>query len=261
MEYIDKSSCYGVSKTGKIKSYLATMRRRQKTHQADPESVMVISPEFDQAATMVSSTDPDYDPVSSGHVDEEDNRDGVFPSSFHRGGPQKARSLCPKSYNTRRRMTTGAFCGLFLLSFALVTLVLGGRRGHFSSARLPLVDFGYEGYSVAPDADTLLAASDGFEAMKDRGRHLTVSTWNIAAINNNPFEYWITYPDDPEYEKLMVRWLDVLRDCPLCWGKRGRPRDGAAACRCRLGAYQSRQFSRPLNCQNPATFDGSQSEA
>ena len=33
------------------------------------------------------------------------------------------------------------------------------------------------------------------------GRRLQVSTWNIAAINNNPFEYWITY-NEP-YEKLM----------------------------------------------------------
>lgn len=28
-------------------------------------------------------------------------------------------------------------------------------------------------------------------------------TWNIAAVNNNPFEYWIT-SDDPKYNELMV---------------------------------------------------------
>ena len=33
---------------------------------------------------------------------------------------------------------------------------------------------------------------------------LTVSTWNIAAINNNPFEYWITN-DDPNYNDLMKK--------------------------------------------------------
>ena len=33
-------------------------------------------------------------------------------------------------------------------------------------------------------------------------RGLKTVTWNIAAINNNPFEYWNTYPD-PEYAKLM----------------------------------------------------------
>ena len=31
---------------------------------------------------------------------------------------------------------------------------------------------------------------------------LHVATWNIAAINNNPFEYWITH-DDADYNKLM----------------------------------------------------------
>ena len=33
---------------------------------------------------------------------------------------------------------------------------------------------------------------------------LTVCTWNVAAINNNPFEYWITYDENPLYQKLMV---------------------------------------------------------
>ena len=31
---------------------------------------------------------------------------------------------------------------------------------------------------------------------------LSVVTWNIAAVNNNPFEYWITHPS-PDYNKLM----------------------------------------------------------
>jgi hypothetical protein len=29
------------------------------------------------------------------------------------------------------------------------------------------------------------------------------ATWNVAAINNNPFEYWVTYADD-EYNKFMI---------------------------------------------------------
>ena len=32
---------------------------------------------------------------------------------------------------------------------------------------------------------------------------LQIATWNIAAINNNPFEYWITYDENPEYENIM----------------------------------------------------------
>ena len=33
-------------------------------------------------------------------------------------------------------------------------------------------------------------------------RGLRVVTWNVAAINNNPFEYWITHPS-PGYNQLM----------------------------------------------------------
>jgi hypothetical protein len=31
---------------------------------------------------------------------------------------------------------------------------------------------------------------------------MRVATWNVAAVNNNPFEYWLTHPD-PEYTRLM----------------------------------------------------------
>ncbi|KAL7541784.1 hypothetical protein ACHAXR_011225 [Thalassiosira sp. AJA248-18] len=43
----------------------------------------------------------------------------------------------------------------------------------------------------------------GIAAMVASGRKLQIATWNIAAINNNPFEYWITYNENPGYEKLM----------------------------------------------------------
>jgi len=32
---------------------------------------------------------------------------------------------------------------------------------------------------------------------------LKLATWNMAAINNNPFEYWVTYDENPAYVKLM----------------------------------------------------------
>lgn len=35
-----------------------------------------------------------------------------------------------------------------------------------------------------------------------QGSSLSTLTWNIAAINNNPFEYWLTHPD-AAYDKLM----------------------------------------------------------
>ncbi|KAJ1636745.1 hypothetical protein T492DRAFT_835012 [Pavlovales sp. CCMP2436] len=31
---------------------------------------------------------------------------------------------------------------------------------------------------------------------------MRVASWNVAAVNNNPFEYWLTHPD-PEYTRLM----------------------------------------------------------
>ncbi|GMH89924.1 hypothetical protein TrVE_jg6430 [Triparma verrucosa] len=33
---------------------------------------------------------------------------------------------------------------------------------------------------------------------------LKIASWNIAAINNNPFEYWLTLPSHPEYNQIMI---------------------------------------------------------
>jgi len=48
--------------------------------------------------------------------------------------------------------------------------------------------------------------------MSASGRKLSISTWNIAAINNNPFEYWITIDGNPDYEKLMINIENFLED-------------------------------------------------
>lgn len=42
----------------------------------------------------------------------------------------------------------------------------------------------------------------GESSTKGGGTHLKVVTWNVAAVNNNPFEYWITHPN-PDYKTLM----------------------------------------------------------
>ncbi len=39
--------------------------------------------------------------------------------------------------------------------------------------------------------------------MSSDPRRLDLVSWNVAAINNNPFEYWISIDDQPEYTKLM----------------------------------------------------------
>jgi len=41
---------------------------------------------------------------------------------------------------------------------------------------------------------------------------LSITTWNIAAINNNPFEYWITYDEDPNYQTIMEHIENFLEN-------------------------------------------------
>ena len=38
-----------------------------------------------------------------------------------------------------------------------------------------------------------------------------VASWNIAAVNNNPFEYWVSY-DNPAYVKLMDDVQDFVSE-------------------------------------------------
>ena len=38
---------------------------------------------------------------------------------------------------------------------------------------------------------------------------VSVLTWNIAAINNNPFEYWIT-SDDKNYNEMMKKGKKLI---------------------------------------------------
>jgi len=62
-------------------------------------------------------------------------------------------------------------------------------------------------------ASTFLGSSStAMNSMVAAGRKLSVTTWNIAAINNNPFEYWITYKENPEYEKLMINIENFLEN-------------------------------------------------
>ena len=51
-------------------------------------------------------------------------------------------------------------------------------------------------------APTSSLTMSSFNAARSTARGLNVASWNIAAINNNPFEYWLTLKD-PAYKKLM----------------------------------------------------------
>merc|ERR1712151_93544 len=52
--------------------------------------------------------------------------------------------------------------------------------------------------SSTPFSSTTNLTTKTYKKMK-----LSITTWNIAAINNNPFEYWLTIANNPEYELLM----------------------------------------------------------
>eukprot|EP00286_Rhodomonas_abbreviata_P023799 CAMPEP_0181296048 /NCGR_PEP_ID=MMETSP1101-20121128/4483_1 /TAXON_ID=46948 /ORGANISM="Rhodomonas abbreviata, Strain Caron Lab Isolate" /LENGTH=593 /DNA_ID=CAMNT_0023400861 /DNA_START=84 /DNA_END=1865 /DNA_ORIENTATION=- len=52
--------------------------------------------------------------------------------------------------------------------------------------------------SFISDLGTIVGSSDS------TGKHINAVTWNVAAINNNPFEYWITN-EDPKYNQLMKK--------------------------------------------------------
>ena len=66
---------------------------------------------------------------------------------------------------------------------------------------------GEEGSSLGGLAGLLLRRSAPSVAVANRpalhGEPLTAVSWNIAAINNNPFEYWVEM-SDPAYNKLMA---------------------------------------------------------
>lgn len=43
-------------------------------------------------------------------------------------------------------------------------------------------------------------------------RRMQVTTFNVAAINNNPFEYWLTMPENPAYDDLMGKVEEFLEN-------------------------------------------------
>lgn len=100
---------------------------------------------------------------------------------YHRGG---GGSPLPSSYRNKAL--------LIIAATALYTAFLyhSGGAGQF--------------LGTGPDPIVAAAANKGMANMAASKRQLQVSTWNIAAINNNPFEYWITYDENPAYENIMT---------------------------------------------------------
>ena len=86
------------------------------------------------------------------------------------------------------------------------------RRGRGRASACGGLAQGAPGPSVKSSADFVVALLQRGMSPDQRGLvhglrsrgHAQVATWNIAAVNNNPFEYWITH-DDAQYNELMKR--------------------------------------------------------
>lgn len=96
----------------------------------------------------------------------------------------------PQQNVNRNRNRTIAF----VLFTALYTLFLYNKGGAGS--------YLYAG----TDIEVSNSKNDSKETRKTHSPHeLSVASWNIAAINNNPFEYWLTIDDNPNYNELMIK--------------------------------------------------------
>lgn len=138
--------------------------------------------------------EPDYTPVTG--IEEKDPEENLeyFPSSFLKDEKAVAR-LCGnsfRSYRLRRRLTGICVFSIFVLAAVIATYEFGRMHGHISG--------GAGSYLESTEDEDM----SGLAKMRASGRRLTISSWNIAAINNNPFEYWITIKDNPKYEELML---------------------------------------------------------
>jgi hypothetical protein len=67
---------------------------------------------------------------------------------------------------------------------------------------LVLVFTGVVALKFSNSGNTAYVGLQGLMDQTPTEKLLKAVTWNVAAINNNPFEYWITN-DDPKYNKLM----------------------------------------------------------
>ena len=96
------------------------------------------------------------------------------------------------------------------------------RQKKQQSLTIPLISTFFSSLTPGGASTFLGPTSDGssktqprkssLDKMISAGRKLAVTTWNIAAINNNPFEYWITYKENPKYEELMINIEKFLEE-------------------------------------------------
>jgi len=137
-----------------------------------------------------------------------ETQDPAFPSSFLRDPKENeirdSTNCCTKSnYMIRRHRKFWVF---FLVTFFVVAGVVASIQLGLFHGHIVVVEGGAGSYldSDAAQATGGIKGSPAQTTQTDPSkRTLTITTWNIAAINNNPFEYWLTVHDNPEYEALM----------------------------------------------------------
>mmetsp|Transcript_36293 Transcript_36293/g.55758 ORF Transcript_36293/g.55758 Transcript_36293/m.55758 type:complete len:629 (+) Transcript_36293:14-1900(+) len=133
----------------------------------------------------------------------EDDDPENFPSTYGLN-KHKRKSICPTSYTMRKRLNVFAVVSVFVFAGYIASYgveSLGGAGTFLGKQQ-----------SVRPDPAIALQATKGMTSMVAAGRRLAVTTWNIAAINNNPFEYWMTVEGNPNYEKVMIDVENFLED-------------------------------------------------
>jgi len=103
---------------------------------------------------------------------------------------------------------------MFVLYTVVVIVVTAtiARRASTIDIETPDITSSDSGVVVQkPFSSVNSASSSSSSSSGASGKKITLLTWNVAAINNNPFEYWITN-DDPVYNKIMSNVSHFISD-------------------------------------------------
>lgn len=139
---------------------------------------------------------PGKDATSTAHDDSSNNSNRIPKYNTHMAYTRRSIATpFPRGGNTSALLSTSRSLTSYRKKFFVILVATS-----FYTAFL----YQRGGASTFLGSTSELSEQNAMSKMISAGRQLAVTTWNIAAINNNPFEYWITYKENPEYEKLMI---------------------------------------------------------
>jgi hypothetical protein len=119
-------------------------------------------------------------------------------TSFTAGAASSSAGNLNRSTSTKQQVRNK------LIAFAVITALYTGFLYRSGGAKSFLSEESPAATSGRGSGSERSETMNGLSRMRNNGRTMTVATWNIAAINNNPFEYWLTMADNPDYEALMT---------------------------------------------------------